>query len=217
MAALISVAALFVEPRGVYSKVEGVDLWDVARDARSYTGPSPVVAHPPCERWGRYWFGGPSVTVRKKLGDDGGCFASALSSVRRFGGVIEHPAHSYAWKAHGLAEPHPEGWWSADFEGGWTCQVEQGWYGHRARKPTWLYVAGVPLGKLPSLQWGQSPATVRLDEGFHSRAERQRWKQRHGSSRFAIERMGKPERLRTPEPFRDLLLSIAHLATGEGS
>lgn len=205
----MTVAALYVELRGVYSNVEGVELWDASRDARRYAGPWPVVAHPPCERWGRYWFGGPSAAERRELGDDGGCFAAALASVRRWGGVLEHPAHSYAWAAHGLAAPHAEGWWSADFVGGWTCQVEQGWYGHRARKPTWLYVAGLALGELVPLRWGPAPSTVRLDSGFHTAEERKRWKQRHESQRHAVERMGKAERLRTPIAFRDLLLSIA--------
>lgn len=211
------IAALFVQSKGVYSHVDGVEVWGVEKDARTYRGPWSVVAHPPCERWGRYWFGGPSVLERKKLGDDEGCFRSALSSVREFGGVIEHPAHSYAWRAHGLTAPLAEGWWSADFAGGWTCQVEQGWYGHRARKPTWLYVSGVALGELPALWWGASPATVKIDRGFHSAAERQRWKQRHGSKRFAIELMGKRERAATPIAFRDLLLGIARLARGDSS
>jgi hypothetical protein len=54
------IAALYVEERGVYSGLEGVDVWGVSRDARRYAGPYPVVAHPPCERWGRYWHGGPN-------------------------------------------------------------------------------------------------------------------------------------------------------------
>jgi hypothetical protein len=53
------IAALFVERNGIYFGIPGVDPWDERRDARTYAGPWPVVAHPPCARWGRYWHGGP--------------------------------------------------------------------------------------------------------------------------------------------------------------
>jgi hypothetical protein len=96
------IAALFVEKNGIYFGVDGIDPWDESRDARLYDGPYRVIAHPPCARWGMYWSGGPNNTPRKRLGDDGGCFASALHSVRKWGGVIEHPAGSHAWEWFGL-------------------------------------------------------------------------------------------------------------------
>jgi hypothetical protein len=171
------IAALFVSEKGPYIGLAGVDPWTKERDARKYAGPYPVVAHPPCERWGRYWFGGPSAKVRRELGDDDGCFAAALNAVRKWGGVLEHPAHSYAWKHFGLiAPPMDGGWVVADFQGGWTCHVEQGNYGHRARKATWLYACRVK--DLPSLIWGKSAARARLDDGYHSKAERERERER---------------------------------------
>jgi hypothetical protein len=162
------VAALFVATNGVYFGLPNVDPWDRARDARQYPGPHPVVAHPPCERWGRYWGGAPWQTERKTLGDDGGCFAAALAAVRKWGGVIEHPEASHAWAHHGLnTPPRCGGWVVADWEGGWTCCVEQGAYGHRARKATWLYAHGIDL---PSLRWGSAPGAFDLlDEGYHSK------------------------------------------------
>ena len=205
------IAALYVEERGCYVGLDGVDAWPESRDARQYAGPWPVVAHPPCQRWGRYWFGGPSVTVRKVKGDDEGCFAAALASVRRWGGVLEHPATSYAWGAHGLATPRPGGWYVADEFGGWSCQVEQGHFGHRARKATWLYACRV---ELPSLPWGKSQATMRLDSGYHSAEERKRG--RLVSRDVSIELMGRRERLATPIPFRDLLIGMARTVRGEG-
>lgn len=66
------IAALYVEPSGAYYGLPGVDPWDEARDARKYAGPWPVVAHPPCERWGRFWHGSPRKPHQFKLGDDGG-------------------------------------------------------------------------------------------------------------------------------------------------
>jgi len=47
------VAALYVQPDGCYANLPFVDAWDEARDARLYAGPYPVVAHPPCQRWGK--------------------------------------------------------------------------------------------------------------------------------------------------------------------
>jgi hypothetical protein len=63
------IAALYVQTGGCYSGLDGVDLWDEARDARGYAGPWPVVAHPPCERWGRYWHGSPRKPHRYLLGN----------------------------------------------------------------------------------------------------------------------------------------------------
>lgn len=199
------IAALFVATGGCYFGLPNVDPWDEQRDARLYAGPWPVVAHPPCERWGRYWSGGPSARVRREKGDDGGCFAAALSTVRRFGGVLEHPEASHAWRAHGLiAPPWSGGWVVADDVGGWTCAVAQGHYGHRARKMTWLYASGVSL---PSLTWGPTAPRIRRDDGFHSAEERRR------AVRTGVcQRLSKGQRIATPVAFRDLLIRIAESA-----
>lgn len=208
------VAALYVETDGAYFGLPGVDPWDEARDARKYAGPHPIVAHPPCQRWGKYWAGSPTVISRtgKRLikGDDAGCFAAALAAVRKWGGIIEHPADSYAWKHFDLnLPPRDGGWVNADFEGGWTCCVEQGAYGHLARKATWLYAKGV---ELPSLAWGKTEGEfLRLENGYHSAEERARKKALH-KKHGAIELLDHKARARTPIPFRDLLLTIARTA-----
>ena len=197
------IAALYVDTKGPYANREGVDAWDVERDARKYNGPWPVVAHPPCKRWGRYWSGGPSAKVRRKLGDDGGCFTAALASVRRWGGIIEHPEASHAWVAHGLHKPPRRGGWVvADDVGGWTCCVEQGHYGHASRKATWLYLNGC---EPPSLTWGPSQG-IRMDEGFHTNEER---RQARLKGVQPVARLSALQRIHTPEPFARLLLQIA--------
>lgn len=200
------IAALFVESGGCYFGLDHVDPWPAERDARLYAGPWPVVAHPPCERWGRYWHGGPSARERRRLGDDDGCFAAALAAVRRWGGVLEHPEGSHAWRAFHLATPPRHGGWIvADFAGGWTCCIEQGAYGHVARKATWLYAHSVDL---PSLRWGSAPGDfVRLDEGFHSAEERRR-----AVKTGACQRLSKRQRAATPMAFRDVLIRIAETA-----
>jgi hypothetical protein len=125
-------AILYVQADGIYATMPDVDLWPEDRDARTYAGDLPVVAHPPCATWGRYHqkAGG--------LGNDAGCFAAALESVRRWGGVLEHPATSQAWERYGMPNPM-EG---QDSHGGWTLAVFQHWWGHEAIKPTWLYIVG---------------------------------------------------------------------------
>lgn len=147
------IAALFVDPRGIYSTMPDVDAWGEERDARLYDGPHPVVAHPPCSRWCRL-AGLVEARWGHKRGEDGGCFASALANVRRVGGVLEHPAYSDAWPAFGLPTPRRDGGWTRGLCGGWTCHVEQGRYGHPAKKATWLYAFGVELA---DLRWGAIP------------------------------------------------------------
>ena len=84
------VAALYVIEGGPYFGLPGVDPWPESRDARLYAGPYPVVAHPPCARWSRL-AGLVEQRWGHKRGDDGGCFAAALASVRRWGGGIGAP------------------------------------------------------------------------------------------------------------------------------
>lgn len=201
------IAALYIEAGGCYSGLPGVDAWDLKRDARSYRGPHPVVAHPPCERWGRFWHGSTRKPHQYKMGEDGGCFAAALAAVRSHGGVLEHPADSHAWKFFGLRRPkRGEGWVRADSYGGWTCYVEQGHYGHRARKGTWLYAAHV---ELPELRWDRLPQRlhpVALERYGYEKARR-----------IGVMAMvgGKDKtkiRGATPNEFRDLLIGIARTA-----
>lgn len=206
---MVKVAALFVQKNGAYYGLDDVDPWDEARDARLYAGPYPVVAHPPCERWGRYATGGPNpLARRRKIGDDNGCFASALASVRQFGGVLEHPAGSLAWKHHGIAIPTSSGGWIvADKSNGNTCRVDQGRYGHLAKKATWLYAVGI---ELTDLDWTRATG-IKLDEGWHSTAARRRAR---SLGVKPVKRLTMSQKIATPVPFRDLLLSMARSVNG---
>lgn len=204
------IAALYVQADGIYAGHPHVDLWPEARDARSYAGPHPVIAHPPCQRWGRFWHGSPRKPHQFQLGDDGGCFASALAAVRRYGGVLEHPRDSRAWAAFDLnAPPRSGGWAAADWEGGWTCCVEQGFYGHSARKATWLYAHGV---ELPALRWGEGEQ--RLDPVMVERHGYE-YARRKGLVSMVGGKRKTDIRNATPIEFRDLLISIASTAFRE--
>ena len=196
------IAALYVATGGCYFGLEGVDPWDEARDARAYDGPWPVVAHPPCQRWCRL-AGLIEARWGHKRGDDGGTFAAALAAVRTFGGVLEHPAYSAAWPAHGLAKPPTGGEWvPADELGGMTCYVEQSKYGHLAKKATWLYA--VSAAALPSMRWGST-----LDAKSGALVS---WCGNKVASGESRPRLGKKAAIATPRAFRDVLVAIARSA-----
>jgi hypothetical protein len=190
-----TVAALYVQTGGVYFTLPGVEPWDEVRDARAYAGPHPVVAHPPCGPWGRYAKLTPeSRALGPLLGDDGGCFAAALASVRQWGGVLEHPRDSKAWARHGLPTPRPGGGWTSSLTApGWSCEVEQGHYGHPARKATWLHYVG-PV-EPPPMVWG--PSTV----------EERPW----AKARGVLECLSKRQRAATPRAFAEALVTLASL------
>ena len=203
----MTVAALFVESGGCYFDLPDVEPWPAYKDARRYAGPHPVVAHPPCERWGRFWHGSTRKPHQFELGDDDGCFEAAVESVGLWGGIIEHPADSHAWAHFGFtAPPRTGGWVPAGKPDWWTCYVEQGFYGHASRKPTWLLAKGV---ELPELQWGRGEQRIpqwMIDRYGYEKARR------IGVVAMVGGKHKKRKRNATPLQFRDLLLSIARTA-----
>lgn len=132
-----TVAALYIDPRGPYPGLPGVECWDETRDARLYDGPHPIVAHPPCGPWGK---------LSHFSKQDASAALAALDAVRRWGGVLEHPEYSKLWKRCGLPRPGEP----PDTYGGRSIAVDQCAYGHLTRKRTWLYVVGAPLPRVRS-------------------------------------------------------------------
>lgn len=205
----MKVAALFVDGQGVYANRPNVDAWPKERDARKCPGPLPAVVHSPCQRWGRFATGGTHPNApRKTPGDDDGCFEAGLAYVRKWGGVMEHPKDSLAWKAFGLPKPNPRGGWSEPDEyGGRSCCVWQGHYGHFSGKATWLYACKTAF---PELVWGKANVPLPADMVA-----------KHGERKArkigAVAWVGGKDKTRireaTPPAFADLLLGIAATAT----
>jgi hypothetical protein len=153
------IAALFVDPKGIYPTLAGVDCWPESRNAMGYYGPNPVVAHPPCNVWcclakaNQARYGIP-------WGVDGGMFKRALVFVNFWGGVLEHPAKSLAWPVFGLVKP-VRGCWTPSGQG-WVTEVSQVAYGHPCRKRTWLYYSG--KAKPEDLDWSEPEATHQISK-----------------------------------------------------
>lgn len=127
----MTVAVLFARADSIYKTLPGVEVYDMERDARTYDGPWPVVAHPPCRAWSRL------RTFANPRPDERNLARLAVAMVREFGGVLEHPAGSTLWPAQSLPRPG-----SRDTFGGWTLAAPQHWWGHKAEKETWFYVVG---------------------------------------------------------------------------
>ena len=171
------VSALYTGPRSPYRKM-GVDCWDVRRDARRFPGGNAVVTHPPCRGWSRL-----RGQARPGAGEKDLSF-HALATVRRWGGVLEHPAESSFWKVADLPRPGA----AADAWGGYTLSVLQRWWGHRARKATFLSIVGVAPAALPDVPYRLLGAET------------------------PVENMGRPERERTPPDFARWLVEVARRA-----
>lgn len=114
-----------------YKNMSNVECYDSERNAFSYYGNEPIVAHPPCRLWGRYKHRAKSenVELEKHLA------RFCVNQVRNNGGVLEHPDGSSLFKEMDIPVDG-----SVDMFGGYVVKLNQGDYGHRAEKRTFLYV-----------------------------------------------------------------------------
>lgn len=136
----MTVAVLFARADSIYKTLQGCDVYDIERDARTWLGGCPVVAHPPCRAWGRLRHMASPRHDEKQLA------FYAVEAIRRFGGVLEHPKKSTLWASAGLPAPGKR-----DKFGGWTLPINQNWFGHKAEKGTYLYVVGCEPKDIPDL------------------------------------------------------------------
>lgn len=137
----MKVAVLYARTDSHYKALPMVDVWDADRDARKWPGGAPVVAHPPCRAWGRLRQFAKPRDGEKELA------LHAVDQVRKFGGVLEHPASSSLFDYLALPKPGR----IPDEFGGWSIEVEQFHWGHRAEKKTWLYIVGITPDELPEI------------------------------------------------------------------
>lgn len=150
----MNVAALFVRADSCYKQMEGVDCWDIERDARMWPGGCPVVAHPPCRAWGRLRHMANPRKGERLLA------TWSVRQVRKFGGVLEHPLSSQLWPKAGLPKPGRR-----DKYGGWTLPIVQQWWGHRAEKKTLLYIVGCEPSDIPDIPYVMGAATHVVSTG----------------------------------------------------
>jgi hypothetical protein len=188
------VAVLFARADSVYKSLPGCDVYDIERDARTYAGSAPIVAHPPCRAWGIL------RALAKPRPDEKALAPWAVAQIRRNGGVLEHPKASTLWPHMGLPAIGER-----DEFGGWTLPIFQFWWGHRAEKATLLYIVGCEPADIPALP-------IVLGEPTHvvSRSGRRTdgSRIRRGEQGYRPE-ISKAEREHTPAPLAAWLVELA--------
>lgn len=183
-----TVAALFVCRQSWYKLIPGVEAYDDLTNALTYDGKHPVVAHPPCRAWGNLR----TVATRIRPGEkDYGPWA--IEQVRRCGGVLEHPAESILFDHCGCPKPGS----GKDEYGGYVIEVDQYHWGHRAAKPTKLYIVGTDdVPKIPHKD-GEPKYCITQGHGV-----------RIGHPKFKS-RLTDWERMATPKEFAFWLVELA--------
>ena len=142
------VAVLCVTPRSHYKKMAGCDCYDAARNAFTFPGGLPVVAHPPCRSWSRMrHFVKADVRIERELA------YRCIDWVREFGGVLEHPKKSTLWLHCRLPLPCEK----PDKYGGFSIELDQHSFGHKTTKSTWLYICGIDRAAVPEIPLNFNP------------------------------------------------------------
>jgi hypothetical protein len=175
-----TVAVLFARQDSIYKSMPGCDVYDIDRDARTWQGGAPIVAHPPCRAWGQL------SHMAKPRADEKDLARYAVAQIRKWGGVLEHPVKSKLWPDQSLPSCGMR-----DAFGGWTLVIPQNWFGHRAEKMTALYIVGVEPCDMPALP-------LVLGRASHVIASSTA-RQHRGHPQFRPE-VTKPEREHTPPP-----------------
>ena len=132
----VIVSALFVRKDSIYKQM-GIDCWDAERNALNFNGKNPVIAHPPCRAWGQLSHFAKPLPGEKELA------FFAIDTIRKNGGVLEHPRASKLWPTY---LPLPG---QTDKYGGYSISIDQFWFGHKAKKSTLLYIVGCSINDLP--------------------------------------------------------------------
>ena len=176
------IAALFIRANSIYKEHPAVDCYDAERDARTWPGGCPLIAHPPCRHWGKFaymagkdikkqrdargrYMPGSSIGNRdtpRTEAEEAARLAEmnlailAVEWVREHGGVLEHPQATRLTAVAGL--PPPGG--QTDFNGGMTMLIYQVEWGHPCLKPTLLYLVGGDHHLIRPTQPGKKPTHV---------------------------------------------------------
>lgn len=174
---------LFTQKNSIYLSL-GCDCYDVERNALTWTGSEPAIYHPPCRLFSRLRKFSTAPSSEKFLA------YWSIEKIRRFGGVLEHPAQSTLWMEKNLPVP------GKSDEFGFSIDIDQYWFGHKAQKRTWLYIVGILPKQLPDYPLVCGNAEFVLETSARKNKK---------------PTLKKSERSATPEAFANWLIQIINL------
>ena len=157
-----TVAILCASRKTAYREIPDLEIYDELRDARTFTGDMPVIAHPPCRRWTKFGMAMTKArftrcgieTPQDEIDAERDLGLWCARQVVKEGGILEQPAGSQLFAAAGL--PLPGAMQSRD---SFSLKVWQKWWGYPVRKATWLYFRGIPMTaiEIPFRLWNPAP------------------------------------------------------------
>lgn len=152
---MIQAAILYARKNSIYKDLPAVDVYDETRDARTFPNDLPIVAHPPCRLFGKLKHMSKAPIEEKQLA------YHAVESIKKCGGILEHPAFSTLWQEMELPLPSDS---ITDFSNGFTIGIKQYDFGHKCEKNTWLYINGIKPVDLPSPHLKLGTAAERIGD-----------------------------------------------------
>lgn len=128
---------LFTQKKSNYHKLKCL-CFGKKEDALNFKKTYPAIYHPPCRSWSRL------RGLSKRLPVEHWFALWSLIRVRRYGGILEHPASSLLFNKY-IIRPGA----GYDEWGGFSVCVDLHWWGFPAVKRTYLYFVGLSIDQLP--------------------------------------------------------------------
>lgn len=181
----MQIPVLFVDKKTNYSHYN-TDLYDIRRNAISIVENCAALYHPPCRTWGRL------RQFTKFYPGEHWLAVWSIIRIRKFGGVLEHPAGSSLWKFMCLPLPGA----GYDVFGGFSVKINQSDFGFKCEKNTWLYIVGCKLKDLPAQELNFSSITHTISSSKKNTGKRE---------------LSKSKRAQTTDKLASYLLQIVEI------
>lgn len=146
------IPVLYAQEKSNYKNYDCFDVYDLARDARTYKGSHSVIAHPPCRLWSKLKAFSTAPESEKLLA------FHAYDLVMANGGILEHPHSSSFWN-----EINPNRKFRVS-EKTFFLSIDQEDFGFPTEKKTILLINGITPYQLPDYPFLKQPKVkVRFD------------------------------------------------------